>query len=384
VVHPDILMDLFAAVRCISDVKRLALAAVVAAFTAVPGAAAGAACSPLNCAPSQLSLADGSLLALRAGGIDANVRVLDMRTGKTRWWLPAGVFGGDILVHKDGTLLTWFDAATGARVASTVAALRGSYALVGASPDGRRAVLARTQTRRTTFVVVSQDGGQRQAVLGGNTWSFDSLSGDRLFLIHARRKGYEVRLYHLATDRLDPEPLKDPGESALIQGIAWQRVASPDGRYLLTLYLSGEGRAMVHELDVRAGTARCIDLPGTGDFSAATSYALALSKDARTLWAVSSGYGRVATIDVGAHRLRSQFSFTAGPRNGVAGVAALSPDGKRIAVSDAQHVWLVDPARKYVARPLTHVAIAVGFSADGKKLWVVGERSRVSSLQVRA
>src|SRR5205085_5433006 len=104
----------------------------------------------------------------------------------------------------------------------------------------------------------------------------------------------------------------------------------------------------------------------------------------RTLWAVSSAYGRVATIDVGAHKLRSQFSFAAGARNGVAGVAVLSPDGKRIAVSDAQHVWLVDPARKYVARPITHVAIALGFSTDGKHVWMVGERSRVSALSVGA
>src|SRR5438552_801231 len=108
-------MDLFAGLRCNSCMKRLALVALLAAVAATPGAAEGAACSPLTCAPSQVALADGSLLAVRAGGIDANVRVLDMRTGTTRWWLPPGVFGGDLLVHQDGSLLTWFDAPTGAR-----------------------------------------------------------------------------------------------------------------------------------------------------------------------------------------------------------------------------------------------------------------------------
>ena len=373
-------MDLFARGRCISGVKRLALAAVLAALVAVPGAAAGAACSPLNCAPSQVSLADGSLLAVRAGGVDANIRVLDLRTGKTRWWLPPGVFGGNLLVHQDGNLVTWFDPTTGARVTSAVAARRGRYVLVGASLDGKRAVLARTQAQSATFSIITQDGRQQEAVLRGKGWSFDALSGDRLFLIHARQSGYEVRLYDLAAGRLDPEPLKDPGESALIRGIAWQRLPTPDGRYLLTLYLGSDGSAMVHELDVRSGTARCIDLPGVGNFAAATSYALTLSKDARTLWAMSSGYGRVVTIDVGAKKLRSQFSFAAGEENGVAGIATLSPDGKRIALSDAQHVWLVEPARRFVAQPITHVAIALGFSTDGKRLWVVGERSRVSSL----
>jgi hypothetical protein len=33
---------------------------------------------------------------------------------------------------------------------------------------------------------------------------------------------------------------------------------------------------------------------------------------------------------------------------------------------------------------MPHVAIALGFSTDGKRLWVVGQRSRVSSLPVRA
>src|SRR5947208_16293758 len=126
--------------------RRIALAAAAAAagLAALPGAASAAGCSPLNCAPSQLPLAGGRLLAVRAAGVDGNVRVLDLQSGRTRWWLPSGMFGGRLLVHADGSLVTWFDAATGARVASGVASLHGKFALVGASQDGRRAVLART------------------------------------------------------------------------------------------------------------------------------------------------------------------------------------------------------------------------------------------------
>src|SRR6266508_4307952 len=121
--------------------RRALVALALAVAAALPGTAAAAGCSPLDCAPSQLPL--------------AGVRVLDLRTGRTRWWLPAGTFGGDLLVHKDGTLLTWFDAASGARVASTVANLHGIFALAGSSQDGRRAVLARTKRRRTTFLIVA-------------------------------------------------------------------------------------------------------------------------------------------------------------------------------------------------------------------------------------
>ena len=37
---------------------------------------------------------------------------------------------------------------------------------------------------------------------------------------------------------------------------------------LFTLYVSGNGAAMVHELNLAKPQARCIDLPGTGDFGA--------------------------------------------------------------------------------------------------------------------
>jgi hypothetical protein len=361
--------------------NRFAFALALAVIVALPGSARGAGCSPLDCGPSQLPLAGGKLLAVRARGIDGNIRVLDLRTGATRSWLPAGILGGGLLVHEDGTLLTWFDAATGARVASAVANLHGAFALVGSSQDGRQAVLARTERRRTTFTIRSPQE-QRQVALGGNTWSFDALAGERLYLIRSLRRGYQVRLYDLARNRLEPQPLKDPRESALIEGVPWQRVSSPDGRYMLTLYLSSDGSAMIHDLDLADGTARCIDLPGSGNFSAASSYALALSPDGRTLWAASPGYGSVAGIDLHDQRVRVRFAFTPGPWNATAGIEAAAADGTRLALTDAQHIWLVDLSRHNVRRERPHVAIALAFSPDGRKLLMIGERSRVSSIPV--
>ena len=109
-----------------------------------------------------------------------------------------------------------------------------------------------------------------------------------------------------------------------------------------------------------------------------------LSNDGRTLWAVNTGYGLVAAIDVAAHRVREQFRFTPRPGAGAAGIAALSPDGKRLAMSDAQRVWFVELQQRRVSAPVTHIAIALGFAPDGKRVWVVGQRSRVSLLPVIA
>lgn len=360
--------------------KRLVLVLAIAVLV-LPGAAVGAACSPLNCAPSQFTLAHGTLLGFRES-IDKPLRVIDLNTGTTRWRLPAGIVTGDTLVHQDGSLITWFDAAHGTRIGDAVLQLHGAFSLVGTSQDGSRAVLARTQTRSTTFAIVSRDSS-RLVKLGGSQWSFDALRGTKLFLIKTLNYGYQVRLYDLATNTLVQRALKDPGESATISGSPFARVSSPDGRYLFTLYLGGGGGAMIHELDLVAGTARCIDLPGDGNFAAATTWALVTDPDGRTLWALSPGYGRVVAVDVPGHRIRRTWTFNPGIWTSNAGAAVLSPDGSHFALTDAQHVWFIVLEPKLAVRRSVHVALALAWSPDQRHLWAIGERSRVSSLPLR-
>jgi len=105
-------------------VKRLLLIAVVLAAL-VPADARGGACSPLNCSPSQFTLAHGTLLGVRAG-VDRPVRVIDLRTGATRWRLPAGIVTGGTLVHQDGSLLTWYSLTTGARLRDALVQQHGT------------------------------------------------------------------------------------------------------------------------------------------------------------------------------------------------------------------------------------------------------------------
>jgi hypothetical protein len=364
-------------------VRALAvLGGAVLACALLADSGRGAGCSPLDCSSSQFSFAHGSLLGVR-GNAHMPLRVIDLRTGETRWRLPPGVVAGHVLVHLDDRLLTWFDAATGARLADAVLQAHGTFSLTGVSQDGREAVLARTQKRSTTFAIVSPHG-ERIVRLGGNSWSFDALNGDNFFLVHTLRAGYQIRLLQPASGALERKPLKDPNESPTLTGVAWSRTPSPDGRYLYTLYVGPNGDAMVHVLDTRAATARCVDLPGAGDFNAASSYALVADPDGRHLWAVSPGYGRVVHIDVIAHRVVDAYRFDASAAwNTNVGIAVLAPDGERLAVSDGYHVWFVELARRKVVAGPSHVVLGLAYSPDLKRLWVVGERSRVSALRVR-
>src|SRR5581483_8063122 len=311
--------------------------------------------------------------------VDKPLRVIDLTTGKTLWRLPPGIVQGDTLVHQDGRRVTWYDAATGQRTGGAVLEQHGAFVLVGLSQRATRAVLARTQKRATTFVLLSRQS-THTVTLAGHDWSFDALSGQFLYLIQTLRLGYEVRLYDLATNTLQPRPLKDPSDGALIQGAPFARASSPNGRYLFTLYLGGDGGAMIHELDLAAGRAYCIDLPGDGNFDAATTWALVPDVDGSTLWVVSPGYGRVVAVDVQAHVIRERFSFSAPYWTANAGVAVEAPDGKHIAFSDGQHVWLAIPDLARVVREPAHAVTGLGWAPDQSTLWVVGERSRVSRL----
>jgi hypothetical protein len=361
-------------------VKRLVLVALLLAGF-VPAASRAGACSPLDCSPSQFTLARGSLLAVR-NGVDKPLRVIDLRTGTTRSRLPAGVVSGNVLVHQDGSLLTWYSLTTGARLRDAVVQQHGAFQLVGLAQNGREAVLARTKQRSTTFAVVSPTA-QRIVKLGGNRWTFDALNGDNLFLVRYLKHGYQIRLLHLASGALEKAPLQDPKGASTIWGSPWSRLSSANGRYLFTLYVGPNGGAMVHVLDTRAATARCVDLPGTGSWDSAATWVMVLDPDGRHLWAVSAGYGRVANIDIPSRKVIDAYRFRVNSWNTATATAVMAPDGERIAFTDANHIWFLVLAQRKIVTGPTHVAIAMAYSPDQKHLWVLGERSRVSALPVR-
>jgi hypothetical protein len=362
-------------------VKRLVLIGIALAGL-LPAAAPAAGCSPLSCASSGTPIGDG-LLAVRPTGIGGSVKVVDLRAGTIKWTLPAGVFAGHELVSKAGGTITWYDLPTGLKTQTADVAARTS--LVGVSQDGSRAVVQGfdKKTNITTFIVVTPDA-TKTIRLQRASWGFDALSGSNLYLLRYVKGGYEVRRYDVAVGKLFAKPLKDPHESSTIRGIPWARVSSPDGLWLFTLYVGSNGGSMVHELDLKHATARCVDLPGTGNFNLATSYSIELSHDGSTLWAVSPGYGRVAAIDVRSARVRVAWRFAHAEyaEAPAASISALSPDGSQLAVSVGSQLWFVQTATHAVVKAKPRNPLAIGYAPDGSKLWAVLNGDLVIALPV--
>jgi hypothetical protein len=364
-------------------VRRLLLIGILAVAAVVPGAAPGAACSPLDCAASGVEIGHG-LLAARPNGFNGVAQVVDLSDGSVKWRLPDGILAGHTLVEQsDSHEVTWHDAYTGEAVGkATFPATTDTFSLAGVSQDGTRAVMMRS-TPDKTVVVVSRNGSL-SFTLPDNDWDFDALSGDSLYLLHYVTGGYEIRRYDLGTRKLDPTPLKDPKASSTIWGQGWERVSSPDGRYLFTLYLSPrDGGAMVHQLDLRASAARCIDLPGSGSFQRGMTWALELAPNGKTLWAVNPAFGRVVGIDVASRRIRVAFRFRPAGFTGstlVSSVSAISPDGARIAVGTGGRIFHVSLTHRTVVEGAPHSAIALGYAPDAATLWVVAKGEQVSAL----
>jgi hypothetical protein len=201
-----------------------------------------------------------------------------------------------------------------------------------------------------------------------------SPSGDRLFLVHWKRGGYDLRLYDLHTRRLRATPTFEPdGTEEKMVGQAWRGIATRDGRWLLTLYLEGDG-GFVHALDLRRGIGHCVDLPIDGDVAALGASALVVSPDQRRLFVTSPLLGRVFTIDLSRPRVARIARFTpwlsSEEFNGVGPTAAVSARGRTVYFSGNGLLWAYDTLSGRVRGPYPtrRLVVGLGFTPDGRRV----------------
>lgn len=376
----------------------LALLLVPAAFSTAVGAATG----PTNGCPApcsgQVSSPDGTqLLFVQPKGVGGAVHAYDPASGGRIFSLPPGITSADgvshltATAHRLGTVVSRYRVAN-ATVASSML-VDGRWRLGGVSTNGRFAALVwqsagQTRTDITVANVFASRVAHRLRLSGNFEVETVSRDGKRLFLIeHLHSSGpprYSVRLFDLTRNRLAAKPLRGAGEPSVMAGLAWSGIGSPDGRWLLTLYLNtGRNVAFVHALDLVRSSPLCIFLPSGGAFDALKRYGLTLSPNGKRLYATNAAIGAVAEIDLATRKVvrTTRFPVTRDRSGPTALTGTISRNGRMLYFSPGRDLWAYDTAFGVVRGPYrTGSAITgFGFGAGDRRVHALRADGRLVS-----
>lgn len=203
---------------------------------------------------------------------------------------------------------------------------------------------------------------------------------------------YLIRLYDLSAEQLQADPLRAKGADEVMAGLAWDGIASPDGHWLLTLYLSTRRDvAFVHTLDLQNKYPVCIDLPsGSGDLDELKYYNLALSPYGQTIYATNAVLGVVAEVDLNMRQVVRTVKFT--PSSAVKTTdhspqaptsrSVVSKDGQSVYFMSGTGIWVYDASRGQVNGPysIDTQILGLGLSSDGTQVYVAGADGRTMAV----
>jgi hypothetical protein len=340
----------------------------------------------------------------------------DTLDGQRSFELPAGLLSADGQSYfaatplGEDTQLSRYD--LGAGEAEPRARLSGRWMLSGISPTGAWLAVTRlpgedeqaqwtsANTWRTDLQILEADDGQavHQLSLDGN-FEVETISADgkSLFLVQhlpavtpdglTRLRGqaqganpdhYLIRLYDLSKESLVADPLRAKGSDEVMAGWAWEGLGTPDGKWLLTLYLSTRRNvAFVHTLDLIQQFPVCIDLPsGSGDFARLKNYTLTLSRDGQRVYAANATLGVVAELDLSSRQITHKTFFVGRVKNDpgmdYTAHSVLSRDGGQLFFTDGHDAWAYDTRAREVSGPysIEGPIHGLGLSRDGRWLFV--------------
>ncbi len=352
--------------------------------------------------------AAGYLIFLEGGFSNAgeSVKVLDSGTGTVVRELPIGTPASDwsryyIVTQLSGSAqLKAIDPASGRTIAQ--ATIPASYSLpdiasqgptAGISPNGQWLALTQKGTSTNFLVGSSSLTDSFKTIHVNGDFVFDALSNDgkSLYLIQKMTdpNHYQVRLYDVAAGALMPQPVVDKREpNEPMNGIRGDSAADSTGNYVYTVYIR-DGGPFIHALPLDEPIAWCVDLPSTAsnDMERQFHWALALSRDGRTLYAANEAVGTVAVMTSGEPPTivrTAPVAMNLPPRQGGGlvtdadakgpriGGAALSPDGRTLYSFADRGVVAIDTATLKVRTRYLDPwqPDSMRLSSDGKWLYV--------------
>lgn len=371
---------------------RLALIAPLFLVTLFAPAAHADGCLPSSCGTSSSAVPGSRYLTLRTDGQTGPLVLYDVVAGRRHVSLPKGLAAADgrtfvsaRTLGPSTTRVTRYALPSGRAISTRN--LAGRQWLAAISPTGRRLLLSTVAPKGfTRFAVVDGLRISRLISLRGN-YQVETLSpdGQRVFLVHWGDNGrYDLRRFDLRTNKLTATPTRssESGELEKMQGIASVGIPSRNGKWLLTLYVKGNGTAFIHALDLRAGVGHCIDLAvPAGDFNTIGTSALTLSPDQRTLYVAMPLAGRIFSIDLAELEVTRTARFAPIPFSsfgfGLNPSGAVTPNGRMLYVAAGTRLWAVDTAvwklrgPRAIGEGQNQYATATGVTPDGRRVVVL-------------
>ena len=340
----------------------------------LPAPAATADGCPSPCSGQSSSPPNAKYLYVQPEGSRGEIVAYNTVFGTVAFSLPPGAASADGRRHvvaswrRVNTELANFNLRNG--LMEFVSYVPGRWRIAGVSPTGKWAALDASRAAQTRIAIVDAQRGKvvHRANLAGR-FEVETISrdGKRLFLIEHLQDGrYLVRLYDLTLGRLKTQALKASGEGAPMVGLAWSGIGSPDGRWLLTLYLNTHhNHAFVHALDLQEGKPACVDLPsGSGRLTSLKRYTLTLSPNGRTLFAANPALGVVASIDLRTLKVTRAARFAPSPAGRPTrqlSAGTISRNGRTLYFSAGSGLWAYDSAYGLVRGPYGTGGQIVGF-----------------------
>jgi hypothetical protein len=356
-----------------------------------PSAALADGC-PLPCSGQSSSPPGSKLLYVQPQGPGGPMLAYDTATRRPVIEFAPGIASADGRVYfsafqrRDRTRLWRWTVASGAKGGSRL--LHGDWDVEAVSASDEQVALVQRRPGRTTVQVFDFWRGRATHLLRlrGN-FEVEAISpdGEHLFLIqHLAQRRYLVRQYDLLHERLVARPLRAPGVK-LMAGYAWSGVASRDGKWLLTLYLStARNTAFVHSLNLERSRPACVSLPsGRGAFGQLKRYSMTLAPGKRTLYAANPMLGVVAEVDLDRSRVVRVSRFPRAARAPAAQRAAtlstISRNSRTLYFSAGRDLWAFDAAYGLVRGPYgtDGEIVGVGYGANDRRIYAVRADGRM-------
>jgi outer membrane protein assembly factor BamB len=364
-------------------VRRL-LPLILLVLIPAPSAALADGC-PLPCSGQSSSPPGSKFLYVQPDGPGGPMLAYDTATRQPVMEFEPGIASADGRLYfstfhqRHRTRLLRSKVSTGTNAGSRF--VNGYWNLGAVSASGERVALVRNRRDETTVQVFDFAKGRTLHVLRlRGFFEVEALSpdGQHLFLIqHLAQRRYLVRQYDLRHERLVARPLRAPGVK-LMAGYAWSGVASRDGEWLLTLYLStARQTAFVHSLNLAERRPACVLLPsGRGVFKQLKRYSMTLAPGKKTLYAANPLLGVVAEIDLDRSKVVRVSRFqraTKAPAGHSATLSTISRNSRTLYFSAGRDLWAYDAAYGLIRGPYATGGrvVGVGYGAKDRRIFAV-------------